>query len=290
MKISRPMAIVAALAVTGAVQAKEGPDQYNHGAEGFMSGALPPPGTYFINYAGHYQGDMQDSDGNEVPGVSVKATFNALRFVHVTKQKILGADYGVHMIAPLVHQKISTPGGSKSTSGLGDIVVSPLVLGWHFPELHVIAALDFNLPTGKWSKSNPLERIGANYYSIEPVLAITYLNKSGFEASAKIMYNIKGENDDTDYQSGDEFRVDYTLAKHDGNWTYGIGGTLLRQTTSDEQNGVKIAGSKGKSFSIGPQIQYNYQGQSFIAKLQHETGVESRFKGNKLHLKYILAF
>lgn len=282
--------MLAGLALATTAMAKEGPDQYNHGAEGFMAGALPPSGNYFLNYAGHYEGDLQDHNGNDVPGVKVEATFNAFRFLHVTKTKILGADWGMHLIVPLVHQKITTPGGTESSSGLGDIVLNPVVLGWHFPEWHFVATVDLNLPTGKWSKSKASDRIGANYASIEPIFAVTYLNKSGFEASAKFMYNIKDENDDTNYRSGNEFRIDYTLAKHSGNWAYGVGGCTVKQTTSDELNDVKVANSKGKAFAIGPQIQYNYKGQAFIAKIQHEIGVENRFKGNKIHFKYVLPF
>ena len=58
--------------------AKEGPDQYPNGAENFMAGALPPPGHYFINYLGYYSGKYRDHNGDEIPGLEVNATFNAL--------------------------------------------------------------------------------------------------------------------------------------------------------------------------------------------------------------------
>ncbi len=286
----KTIAVIAGLSLASSAMAKEGPDQYNAGAEGFMAGALPPAGTYFINYAGYFSGELQDDDGNTVPDVKVEAAFDALRFLHVTETKILGADYAVHMVLPLVHQKITTPGGSATASGLGDMVISPLVLGWHYPEWHFVAAFDIDLPTGRWDTDKPLERIGANYISYEPIFATTYLNESGFEASVKMMYNIKEENDDTNYKSGDEFRVDYTVAKHADDWSYGLGGCYLEQTTDDEQNGVKLASSKGRGFSIGPQIQYNYKGQSFIAKWQHDTIAENRFQGDKIHFKYVMRF
>lgn len=66
-----------------------------------MSGAIPPVGTYFINYAGYYSGTLKDNSGNTVrppntkgnlQDVKVSAWFDALRLVHVTGIKLLGAD------------------------------------------------------------------------------------------------------------------------------------------------------------------------------------------------------
>jgi hypothetical protein len=77
----------------------------------------------------------------------------------------------------------------------------------------VAAAVATGAAVGSVVAINP----GAGYWSIEPLVALTYLSDDGYEASAKLMYNIKSENDDTDYESGDEFHMDYTLAKHSGN-------------------------------------------------------------------------
>lgn len=267
--------------------AKEGGDQYPNGAEGFMAGALPPAGHYFINYAGYYGGTMHDPNGNKVDGVKVKAWFDALRYINVTKYKILGGDYTWHAILPLVSQEITTPAASESVKGLGDMTIGPFFLGWHWDEWHMLTGLDINLPTGRYDINNGQRSIGANYISYEPVLAFTYRNAEGWEASAKLMYNIKQENDDTKYQSGDEFHMDYTVGKHQGDWSYGLGGYYLTQTEDDELNGVKLDNSRGKVFAIGPQVAYNYKGMSFVFKWHHETSIENRFGGNKVFFKFI---
>ncbi len=51
------------LSAKSMVYAEEGPDQYPSGAENWMAGALPPPGNYFLNYAGYYQGTLRDGNG-----------------------------------------------------------------------------------------------------------------------------------------------------------------------------------------------------------------------------------
>ena len=289
------LAVPALLAGTP-VLAKEGPDQYPNGSENFMAGALPPPGNYFINYLGYYQGDYRDNDGHKVPGLNFSATFDALRFIHVTNQKIFGGDWAVHAIVPLVSQRMHTPFpgiGNGSVFGLGDIVIDPLIIGWHFPpDWHLTVGVDIYLPTGKYSKSNPTDSIGANYYSFEPIFAFTYLNQGGFEASAKLMYNLKTKNLDTDYQSGNEFHMDYLIGQHFGPWAVGLAGYYLRQTTDDQVNGQKVGpdGRRGQVFAYGPAIKYDYKGMSFVGSWNHESSVDNRFQGNKFFFKWVTAF
>lgn len=281
----------------GAAQAKEGGDQYPNGAENWYAGALPPPGTYFINYFGYYGGKLQDDKGNNaLPGgkeARVDATFDALRIVHITNTKILGANWGVHAILPVVNQSIniSPLGGRASKFGIGDITIDPFVLAWHHsPELHSAFGFDINLPTGSYDKNDPRTSIGANYYSYEPLYAVTWLPKGGWEVSGKFMYNMKSRNDDTKYQSGDEFHMDYLVGKHVGEWAFGISGYYLKQTTDDKQNGVKVAnGNRGQVFAFGPSVKYTAKnGSMFIGQWQHETMVENRFQGDKLWFKMIL--
>ena len=292
-KAQKLLLAVPALLAGTSVLALEGPDQYPNGSENFLAGALPPPGNYFINYLGNYQGDYQDRSRHDVPGLKVNATFDALRFIHVTQYKILGGDWAVHAIVPLVHQNLHTPFpgiGAGSVSGLGDIVIDPIIIGWHFPpDWHLTVGLDIYLPTGKYSKTNPTESIGANYYSFEPIFAFTYLNQSGVEVSAKLMYNLKTRNRDTDYESGNDFHMDYLVGKHFGPWAVGLAGYYLTQTTDDRVEGRSI-GNRGQVFAYGPAIKYDYKGMSFVASWNHETGVENRFQGDKFFFKFVTGF
>jgi len=273
------------------IQAKEGGDQYPNGAETFMAGALPPPGNYFLNYAGYYSGSRHDSDGNEIDGFEVNATFNTLRIVHVSEKMIFGGNYVAHGLIPVVHQNIDILGGpfagENKKTGTGDITINPFAIAWHWPEFHLVSGLDINLPTGTYDKDTPVKNIGTNYYTLEPLIAGSYLNKEGWEFSAKLMYSSHFENDDTDYDSGDEFHMDYGINKHDGAWAYGIGGYYLKQLENDEQNDTSIANSKGQVFAVGPQVKYNHEGMQFIFKWQNENSVENRFGGDIVWFKFI---
>ncbi len=299
---------LAALAI-GNVQAKEGGDQYPNGAETWLAGAVPPPGNYFINYFGYYSGDLVNGDGKKVAGAGVDAWFNAFRFVQTSEHKILGGNWGWHVIVPVVYQDVNLGFGGKSKFGLGDITINPFILSWHTKNWHWAAALDINLPTGAYKSGDPRTSIGANYWSVEPIFAFTYMGDTGWEVSAKFMYNIKSKNKDfrqplafsdpkATYESGDEFHMDYLVGKRFGPWGVGVSGYYLKQMANDKVNGQTIPagpngiwseGRKGEVFAIGPSVTYtNKQGMHFIGQWHHETEAENRFKGDKFWLKLIM--
>lgn len=291
------MAAALALA-TPAAATEGGGGHYPNGAEDFMVGALPPPGTYFINYLSWYSADsFRDDNGDKLfDDFDLDVVANTLRLVHVTDYKFLGANWAVHAFLPLVNvdvsRRIAPPFDRESDSrfGLGDIIIDPFILGWHGKNWHLITGLDIYVPTGAYDK-NDLANIGRNYWTFEPVVAFTYLSDGGFEASAKLMYAFNTENNDTNYQSGQEFHMDYTLGYHTGPWSLGIGGYYYQQTTDDEVNGrTFMDGFRGRAFAIGPQVKYDYQNMAFTLKYQAETNVENRPDGNSLWFKFLYAF
>lgn len=282
--------------VSGLVQAKEGGDQYPNGAENWFAGAVPPPGNYFINYFGNWSGKLKDGNGNNVDAAGatpkLNATFDAMRFVQVTNQTLFGGSWAWHVIVPVVDLSIDIKpmGGKAGRTGLGDITINPLIIAWHSPEWHTVVGLDINLPTGSFDKNDPRKSIGANYTSYEPIFAASYLGANGWEVSGKFMYNIKSKNKDTDYQSGDEFHMDYLVGKNFGDWGVGISGYYLKQVSDDKIGGVKVGadGNRGQVFSAGPSIKYKTKGGThFIAQWQHESNVKNRFGGDKVWLKLI---
>ncbi|WP_354682427.1 transporter [Cupriavidus necator] len=294
------------------VFAKEGADQYPNGAEGWLAGALPPPGTYFLNYLGYYGGKLKDGNGDNasIGGSPAKADawFDALRLVKVTDLTLFGASWGMQAIVPLVYQSMNFPqmGGRRSATGVGDITIDPIVLGWHGANWHVTTGLDIYVPTGQYDQNDPRASIGTNYWSVEPVAAFTWLGQGGWEVSAKFMYNIKGKNKDASfggmagsYRSGQELHIDYAVGKHSGPWIVGLSGYYLKQVTDDKFNGAVVPelpgvwgrGRRGEVLAIGPSVSYtNSKGTSFIAQWHHEAYAKNRFGGDKLWFKVVTAF
>ncbi|HYH21766.1 MAG TPA: transporter [Azospirillum sp.] len=283
-------AVAVGLAAAPQAQATEAGSQYPNGAEGFMAGAVPPPGTYFINYLTHYNaGRLNDNSGKQIPvNFRLNATAEVGRLLYVSNIQILGGNLGAHILVPLVNLNYDVGPFSVHQFGLGDITIDPFILSWHWKNFHLATGLDIILPTGRYDRNKPIN-IGANYWGIEPLVAGTYMTDGGFEVSAKLMYAFNTKNNDTSYRSGQAFHMDYMVAQHYDAWTVGLGGYWFQQTTDDDLRGVNI-GNRGSAFAIGPAVKYDFKGVSVIGKWQHEFVTHNRPQGDNLWVKLIMAF
>lgn len=282
---------------------------YPNGAEDFFCGVVPPPGYYFINYFLYYHADeFNNEDGDNVDrDFDLDVVANTFRFIYITKHKIFGGFWGVHMFVPIVYQDVTTStfaGGVKSDdskTGLGDIIVDPFILSWHFKNWHLLTAIDIYMPTGRYDNDD-LANTSRNYWTFEPIFAFTYISDGGFEVSSKFMYDINTENTDSpsgDYQSGQEFHFDYAVGYKVNNWNLGVAGYYYKQITDDEINDRDATfpaflefdeGFKGEVFAVGPAVKYNYKNMSFTLKYLWETAVEHRPEGGNLWFKFLYAF
>lgn len=288
--------LLSTVAFTGSSFATEGGGGiYANGAEDFMAGALPPPGTYFKNYLNYYHAsEFKGNNGHDmIPDFELDVVADVFRFLHVTKYKVFGADWGMHVMIPVVYQDIALSGEDDDRFGLGDIMLTPFLLGWHFKNLHIAAAVEVSIPVGTYDEKR-LANAGRNYWTFEPVLAITYLSDSGFELSSKFMYDFNLENDDTDYKSGQEFHFDATIGYHiNKQWAVGINGYYYCQTTEDELNGKKNAAhtlGEGRVFAVGPAVNYAYKNMNFALKWQPEFEAENKPEGDKFWFNFVYHF
>jgi len=287
------LACVLAVAVcTGAWATEGGGGAYPNGAEGFMTGALPPPGSYFLDYVMYYTADKMAGPNGDgvVPDFDLDVIANVFRFVYVTKAQVLGGSYAAHVFVPVVDLDVSVPGMSDSKTGLGDIIVDPFILGWHSKNLHCVSGIDVYIPSGNYEAMD-LANVSRGYWTIEPVVAVTYLGDGGLDVSAKMMYDFNLENSDTDYTSGQEFHVDYSVAQKIGAFAAGVGGYYYKQTTDDKSDNVAVVeNGKGQTLAVGPQVKYDYKNMSFMLKYQFEMETENRPEGDKAWFTFLYAF
>jgi hypothetical protein len=281
------------LASTSAMSTEGGGGIYPNGIENYMVGALPPPGTYYLLYGSRYDAStLRDNSGNKVPiDFNVQAAAVAPRVVWVTNQQIFGGQLALHAIAPLVSLKVRVPGVSGSDSGLGDVTLGA-GLGYHLsPNLHYVFAVDLNAPTGHYDKG-AVANVGRNYWNIEPLFALNYVQASGFNGDLKFMYDFNATNKDTHYRSGQEFHMDFAAGWGLNNgWTVGVGGYVYQQTTSDTVSGATVPDNRGRAMAVGPSIKYDSgKGWFLTAKYEKEFSVRNRAEGGDLKIKAILPF
>ena len=104
---------------------------YGNGSEGFMAGALPPPGQYLINYNEYYHADkFKGGNGSTIDGdFKLTAWADIVRFVNVTPITILGGNWAQHIIVPMAYEDVKSDlhgmPQHQHRAGVGDVVVDP---------------------------------------------------------------------------------------------------------------------------------------------------------------------
>ncbi len=279
---------------TGAFATEGGGSTYPLGTENFTAGAAPPPGLYVLEYLNYYTASrVNDNAGNAVPipGFKVRAVAAATRLIWVTPHEALGGNVTAHTILPLVDLSVRAGGASDSRTGLGDVTVGGAIAWHHSPQLHSVVGLDAVLPTGAYDRTRQAN-IGRNYLSLQPLGVLTWMDPSGFNGDVKATLNFNRTNSDTNYRSGRELIVDYAAGWGLGNgWVVGVGGYVYRQWSDDKVGGVALAGTRGRSQSIGPSVRYaNDKGWLITAKVEKEFGARNRAQGSQFWLKTTVPF
>lgn len=286
-------AALACLSCATAFATEGGGSAYPNGAESFLLGVAPPPGTYVLAYTSYDRlNKLRDNSGNEIP-VPFKVGVAAVvpRFIWIGETKVLGGNFGLHGFLPLLDIDAKVAGLSQRKTGLGDIIFGPFLTYHPSDKLHYVLAVDIHAPTGSYN-STDLVNLGRNHWTVGPVAAISYVQASGINADIKLHYEFNGKNKDTNYRSGQEFHFDYALGWGLGNgWTVGAGGYVYQQTTDDKLAGATVANAKGRAIAIGPAIKYQSPSGFFVnAKLQQDFAVRNRPEGAALKVNMILPF
>jgi hypothetical protein len=189
-------------------------------------------------------------------------------------------------------------GTSKATdgnrAGLSDIFLMPLMLGWNFGECHLALSPTVYLPTGYYDK-NVLTNLGTNYATFDPNVAFTWLSKMGFELSVNTGYMLNTENTATQYLSGNQFHVDWTLAQHfTEKFALGIVGYAVAQATPDSGPGATQGAFMSSGVGLGPTAIFTTpvfgKDLTIIAKWLHDLGDQNRLHGDALYLSLAMDF
>ena len=296
MKITKhavTAAVLAALASSHALA--EG--HYVPGVEGILAASAPPPGMYYLGYLVNYDINSFRAPGssNNLPGHnSGTVTALANRFVWMTGQKLLGADYGVEAIVPVLRTSltINAAGISDSRSGLGDIYVGPLVLGWHGPQWDAVAAAGIWLDNA--STSNPASP-GKGFKSTMLTGGMTYYMDTAktISASGLMRFERNGKND-AGFRNGNQVSFEWGVAKNFGVVQAGLVGYSQWQVSDD--SGVGASRDRSSRHAIGAEVVYPILSAGVFLKgalykeVRAEAGTGAYPKGTLARFTLVKAF
>ena len=274
------------------------------GVDTVMAGVMPPPGLRLTTFLSGYEADKTlDADGNPRRGISdfhVRAEAATLRLQYVWPGvELWGANVETRFGGTAyVHSKLSfdvqTPGGrvhrEDTAEAPGDILVAPVLLGWHGESVHQIAGIEFFLGTGAFDPT-ALVNPSRGYDAVGPAYFLTWFPNDRTEVSISSVYLYNWTNSHTNYQSGQEINVDYGVGYHvTPALQLGASGYLYKQVTDDRLNGQAVAGgNRGQALAIGPFVRWHPSDRWGVTfKWQAETSVRNRAEGNRFFLQIAL--
>jgi hypothetical protein len=218
-----------------------------------------------------------------------------------------GWSYAMSATLPLVWMDVTADAAAKgltvsrssSTTGLGDLVLIPLMLNQSInPDFNINYRVAFYAPTGSYELGR-LANTGKNFWTVEPTVGFMYFGqKNHLEASAFVGADFNRENPDTHYKSGTQFHIDSTLAQHfpwqGGLAGLGLNGYYYKQVTGDSGSGATFGDFKGRTVGIGPVASFatKLDGHDLITEFKwlHEASTTNRMQGDILWLKVLYKF
>ena len=292
--------------------AESGMGHYVPGALADFADMAPPSGLALTSWYNYYHG----STSIQIPvggllTTNLSATSNAemLGAIYTSPYGILDGKFAVGLIIPYVwldvKGSVTGPSGrsvkrSDSADGIGDMILVPFWLNWNCGDFKWAVLLDIYAPTGEYH-TGQLANAGLNYWTFEPMVQFSYISKKiGLEISATAGFDFNTINNATDYQSGDVFHIDATLAEHLPFFGYGIIGIganafYWKQVNGDSGSGAELGPFETKMIGIGPVLSYispPIGGHTLVAEVKWLPQIETSntLKGDYVWFKVGFAF
>ncbi|CAM3750923.1 transporter [Polaromonas hydrogenivorans] len=288
--------IIFAAALAASLGAHAG-GHYVPGVEGIQAASVPPPGAYYLGYLVDYNIDQFKAPGtrNDLPGHN-SGTVVALanRFVWISNHKFAGADFGMEAIVPVIGTSLTINAASisETRTGLGDVYLGPLVLGWHGSNWDAVASAGLWLDSasnstpvapGKGFKSTMLTAGATYYFDASKTISGSALMR--FETNSKKSGGFK---------PGNQATLEWGIAKVMGPVQVGVVGYDQVQVSND--SGVGASSNKSSRHAIGAEVVMPIISAGVFLKAaaykeyrsEAGTGVEPR--GNLLRFTFVKAF
>jgi hypothetical protein len=301
-------AAIIVLSAESVVATEGGSSFYLLGQRGQGAGILPPvEGVFFALPTYYYSGSASNSksiplDGELSFGLDVDMFLALPTAIWVTPVKIFGGDlaFSGTFVAGYVdadaNAALAIPSsgfrGKASLSddrwAVGDPAFSSLV-GWHGENHDYLLAASVNVPVGDYEVGR-LANVSLNRWATDITAAGTWLfPEENIELSLATGITFNGENNDTNYDTGNEFHIE-TAAFYQviPSFSVGLNGYHYQQITGDSGAGAVDGNFKGRVTGLGPGMSgtFNAGPLPVSASLRyfHEFNVKNRLEGDAVWL------
>jgi hypothetical protein len=271
---------ICVLALTSTLRAVQGgAGHYVPGTYLDFSGVPPAEpglyaGNYFLNYGnGKFGGNKQLPLGG-IFGVGVTANIQATApfIVYAVPWRPANISLSAGVYPNWIWEQVRVSASfdrngnqisasrEQSVNGFGDIQFSPIMANWTNGDFSVGGMFNVWAPSGNFD-AGQLASPGMGYWTLEPMAVFSWLSsKWGTEFTMFPAVDFSTYNHNNNYQSGDIFHIDATLAQHlplgGGFIGAGCSVSYLNQFTGDSGSGAKLGSFEAQSVAVGPTISY----------------------------------
>lgn len=219
---------------------------------------------------------FKDGSGDAASSDETDYVLTSLALAWRPDFKLFGGDYQA-VVTPAVGNLSGIPvlvegDPQDAPVGLTDMFFSPIGLGWHWSEFHLVTALGAFAPTGKYDFGES-DNTGLGFWTVMPFMLGTYRTEKGIFrdlpllATGGLFYEIHSNQEGRDFRPGDSFTFEWSLGFEFAERTsFGLSGFFYRQVNdpsgSDAEpvdkyrsNGIGLTLSHG----IGP-VNLNLRG------------------------------
>jgi hypothetical protein len=278
------------------------------GDYGVQSGTQPAPGFYTALFYLHYSADtIRDVDGNTVrlapdaPGsIGLRAVAPILWYV--SKTKFLGANVGAMAVLPFANGSLEAPAfqfDRPIDTGIADMLIRPVDLGWRTNRADVAAGLQIYIPTGRYTPGGN-DNLGKGMWTYEPFVGATvyFDEKRTMSLAATAYWEFHSSKEDSDVKVGQILSLQGGLGKSFLGGGLIIGAAYYAQwkVTKDRLREFVLPGgdeigvdfpNKHKVFGIGPDVTLPIATKSKLFALVNirylwETGARVKTQGQTL--------
>ena len=263
---------------------------YIGGATGLENGTTAPPGFFgtFFPVVEHVNA-LKGPKGATIAKPDINVVANMAAYAVTTQKKILGADYGLSVIIPIVNTRFTENlfNASAASAGISDLYFAPIILGWEKGNFNYTVNYGFYAPTGEFDPTSPLNP-GLGFWEHQIQAGATYsIGKPKlWNTSFLTTWEISQGKSSGDVKPGPMFTGEYSFGRRFDKYQMnaGIAGYGYKKLSADSGRGVNplVAGILDRSFGIGPEWKYtNLKWHlGFDFRFEQQFGVEAKTSGS----------
>lgn len=227
---------------------------------GMKAAIMAPPKTVLIENGTlfYHTREFVDGAGNITEMSASNALANRTILGYVFPFEILRADYSPAVIVVLTNQLLRPVPGSEKDFQIGDLILQPISLGWHWDEWHSSMGYNVWLPTGRFN-AGASNNTGKGLFSHLLFGGVTWLESEAkpWAATAQVRYEFFDKQETTDIRPGQVMTLELSGGKEVFvGVDLGLVGFASFQTTRETGSAPGTDTSRYRFFGVGPEINW----------------------------------